>query len=64
MKTPRDDMLIKALYDCLGVVQSRIKKEGDCPSGGEYALGYIACAKETETRIQEIISQVNDMMLV
>jgi len=56
------DILIKALHDCQSVVRSRFKKEADCPSGGEYSLGYSACAKEIDTRIQEIITEMSDKL--
>lgn len=56
------EKLLRALYDVRDVIQSRFRKEADCPSGDDYSLGYVACAKEIDLRVQEIISNVTQTL--
>lgn len=46
-------VLSALLRDDKIAVASRFAKEADCPAGGEYSLGYLACAGEVSMRINE-----------
>lgn len=56
------EQLIKALYDVRDAIQSRFRKEAESPSQGDYSLGYVACAKEIDLRVQEIIGNVTNAL--
>jgi len=54
--------LLSVLAQDSAAVASRFTKEADCPAGGEYGMGYVACAHEVMLRVQENRSAVMDRL--